>query len=102
MFTENKERLENGDVVKAVEIQEQLLKIAKEELKNDPGMMIYDSGCKPKFGNNYGTMFVSRGPVFNSAEGRFDISEGSFIDGMKKTDIPIYGNGVKYDCVLAQ
>ena len=41
-----------------------------------------------------GTMFVSKGPVYNSAEGRFDIAEGSFIDGMQKRDIPIYGNGV--------
>ena len=94
LFKENREKIENGDVVTAVEIQEKLLKIAKDELKDDPGMMIYDSGCKPSFGNNYGTMFVSKGPVYNSAEGRFDIAEGSFIDGMQKRDIPIYGNGV--------
>ena len=57
-------------------------------------MQIYDSECKPKFGNVYKTMFVTRGPVWNAATNKFDISEKSFIDGMDKTDIPIYGNGV--------
>ena len=94
LFEENKEKLENGDVVTAVEINDKLLDMAKKELKNDTGMMIYDSGCKPTFGNNYGTMFVSRGPAFNPVTGKFDISKKSFADGIDKKDIPSLGNGV--------
>ena len=94
LYKQYKEEVKNGDVVASVKITDELLKIAKEELKDNVGMQIYDSQCKPSFGNVYKAMFVSRGPVWNAAENRFDISEKAFIDGMDKNDVPIYANSV--------
>lgn len=79
----------------AVKITNKLLDKAKDELKNDVGMQLYDSGAKPKFGNAYATMFVSKGPTYNAVTDKFDISKKSFIEGMDVDEIPIYGNSVR-------
>ncbi len=94
LYKENKEKLDQGDVITSVKISDELLAMAKKELKDDVGMQIYDSECKPKFGNVYRSMFVSRGPVWNAAQNRFDISKKAFIDGMDREDVPIYANSV--------
>ena len=94
LYKDNKEALDRGDAVTAVKISDELIKMAKEELKNDPGMQVYDSECKPKFSNVYRAMFITRGPTWNETENKFDISKGAFIDGMSKDDFVSYGNGV--------
>ena len=94
LYKKYKKELDNGDVVSAVKITDELLKDAKEELKHDPGMQVYDSGAKPAFGNSYRAMFATRGPQYNPVEDRFDISKNSFVEGMEKKEIPSYANSV--------
>lgn len=94
LYKQHKEELDKGDVITSIKISDELLKIAKDELKDNVGMQVYDSECKPKMGNVYRTMFISRGPVKNTAENKFDISRGCYIEGMAKDDIKIYGNSV--------
>ena len=94
LYKENADELANGNVVKAVEISDKLLNMAKKELKGDIGMAIYDSGAKASFDNNYKSTFITRGPVFNPVKERFDILENAFMEGMKKKDIASYGTQV--------
>jgi hypothetical protein len=94
LFKENAEAIKNGDTVTAVKIEKELLKVAQEELKDDVGMEIYDSGAKPKFGNNYKNTFVTRGPMYHPDREEFSIGDTAFMDGIKKDNLDQYGTSV--------
>lgn len=94
LIKENKEKLEAGDVITAVNIENQLVKLAKEKLKDDPGLDLYRSGARGKFENNYKNIAIMKGPVFNPVTGKFDIVESNFIEGIKKEEIDVYGNAI--------
>jgi hypothetical protein len=94
LVKQNKEKLDKGDALTAVKITDELVKMAEEELKDDVGMHVFQSKCKPSMGNQYKNMFISRGPVSNPVTKGFDVSPGCYIEGMEKQDIPIYGNSV--------
>lgn len=94
LFKEHKEELENGDVITAVKIENELTSMAESELKGDPGMDLYNSGARGKFANNYKNISIMKGPVFNPATDRWDMVDTNFINGINKQDIPVYGNSV--------
>lgn len=94
LIRQNKERLNAGDVTAAVEIESEVLKLAKEELKGDPGMDLYDSGARGSFKNNYKSNSIMKGPIFNPTTGKWDFVGRSFIEGIEKKDIPACANSV--------
>ena len=94
LIKENKDRLDSGDVTAAVEIESKVLALAKEELKGDPGMDLYDSGARGSFKNNYKSNSVMKGPVFNPTTGKWDFVGVSFIEGIERKDIPTCANSV--------
>lgn len=94
LYDKHREEIANGDTVTAVKIEKELLDIAKNRLKNDVGMILYDSKCKPKFGNTYKNCFVTRGPMWNPAQEKFNTVENGFYDGIKKEDIASIGTSV--------
>ena len=83
-FKKYKKEIEEGNVVKAVEISDKLVAAAKAELKDDVGMILYDSKAKPKFGNNYKNMFLVRSPVYLTDRGEFQAPTTAFLDGVGK------------------
>ena len=94
LYKKHAKELADGDVVTAVNIGNELMSISKKSLKNDPGMEIYTSGCKPKFKDTYQPMFISKGPIYNPAEGKFYIAKKSFMEGLDKEEIPAAANSV--------
>lgn len=94
MLKENKDAVEKGDPVALAKMEGKLLEIAKKELEGDPGMMLYDSGARGSFGNNYKNMCVMKGPVLNSNTGKYEVVETSFMEGIEKKDIPTMGTAV--------
>lgn len=94
LLKENKEAVEKGDPVALTRIEGKLLDMAKKELEGDPGMMLYDSGARGSFGNNYKNMCVMKGPVLNPTTGKYDVVETSFMEGIQKKDIPTMGTSV--------
>lgn len=94
LLDEHEEILKNGDVVTAVKIEKELTALAKEKLKDDPGMNLYKSGARGSFNNNYKAISVIKGPVFNPTTGKWDFVSSNFIDGINKDEIPVYGNSV--------
>lgn len=94
LIKENKEALDRGDIAVAVNIEKELLNMAREELKGDPGMDLYDSGARGSFDNNYKNIAVIKGPVHNPVTNKFDFVSSNFMEGIKKEEIPIVANSI--------
>lgn len=74
-------------------IEKELMGMVRKNLKNDYGYDMYASG-DGNLDNNYKTINVMRGPVYNNITGKFDVVESSLMDGIKKQDIPAFSNSV--------
>ena len=74
-------------------IEKELMGIVRENLKNDSGYDLYRSG-DGNLDNNYKTINVMRGSVFNNSTKKYDVVESSLIDGVKKKDITAFANSV--------
>ena len=94
LLNENRESLQKGDMTSAVKIEKQLVEMAKEELKDDPGMDLYNSGARGSFSNNYKNIAITKGPIYNPVTDKWDFVESSFMEGIKKHEIPIVANSV--------
>ena len=75
-------------------IEQELLHKAEEILKDDTGMSLYKSKARGSFGNNYKNMNVIKGPTYNTLTKKFDFVETCLTEGIKKEDIPSWGNMV--------
>ncbi|WP_171567696.1 hypothetical protein, partial [Brevibacillus sp. MCWH] len=94
LLNENREKLKKGDVITAAKIEKELLDIAQKELEGDHGLDLYKSGARGSFGNNYKNISVMKGPVYNPTTDEFEIVESNFMEGIRKEEIPIYGNAI--------
>lgn len=94
LLKQNREKIDSGDIIAVTKIEKELLKQAEEKLKGDHGLDLYKSGARGSFGNNFKTVSVMKGPVFNPTTGEFDIVESNFMEGIRKEEIPTYGNAI--------
>ena len=85
--------LANHDVDVMKKIVDELVELAKKELKDDPGMDLYTSGDLD-FANNYRNNSIIKGAVTNKITGEFDFISSSFMDGIDKKDIPAHANSI--------
>jgi hypothetical protein len=92
LFKDNKEKLDNKDLIVAVNIEKQVTKSAYDQLQNDPGLNLYKSGARGTFDNNFKNICVMKGPVFNPVNNDYDIVKNNFIEGINKEDIAVHGN----------
>ena len=74
-------------------IEKELLDMVRENLKSDSGYDMYASGVN-NLDNNYKTINVMRGAVFNNATKKYDIVENSLMNGVTKKDISAFANSV--------
>jgi len=90
---EYSEAILNGDVIKFKEVEDQLIDLAKKEVSNIPGYMIYDSGARGSFGNNYKNSVLMRGGIKDFTNPNdFYISMDSLVDGISKEDFDKFAN----------
>lgn len=94
LIEENKKKLESGDLIAAVDLENKVLDEAKRVLKGDHGMDMYDSGARGSFNASYKPMFGITGPIYNGVEGKWDIVTSNLNDGIEKKDMSPYGNMV--------
>ena len=85
--------LAEGDIDVMTKISDELIAFAKQELKGDPGMDLYDSGDLD-FNNNYKNNSILKGAVQNKLTGGFDFVSTSFMDGIEIKDIPAHANSI--------
>lgn len=96
LFKQYKKELDAGDITVAAKIESELLNLAKEELKDNPAMRLYELK-KPSFGNNYKNMNIMVGPLRDNATGEYYITDSNYFNGIKKeeysyfADMGIYG-----------
>lgn len=87
-----KEAGDDADMVKMVQIEDQLTADAKDVLKNDIGYPIYASGARGSFDNDYKNISISLGAVKNLVTGDYMYVKNNYIDGLQKNDIVAMGN----------
>lgn len=85
--------LAEGNIDVMTQISDELVEYAKELLKDDPGMDLYDSGDLD-FGNNYKNNAILKGAVRNKLTGEFDFIDTSFMGGIKVKDVPAHANSI--------
>lgn len=85
--------LDAGNIDVMTQISDELVAYAKELLKGDPGMDLYDSGDLD-FGNNYKNNSILKGAVVNKITNEFDFIGSSFMDGIEIKDIPAHANSI--------
>lgn len=85
--------LAEGNIDIMTKISDELVAYAKEILKDDPGMDLYDSGDLD-FGNNYKNNAILKGAVINKITGEFDFISSSFMGGIEVKDVPAHANSI--------
>ena len=80
LLTDNKDA-STGEMV---DIRNELLDVASDTIKGDPGKTLFDSGSRGSFDNDFGNMFVAVGPVENPVTGQFDFMKSNYIGGISK------------------
>lgn len=83
---------DTNDMIKLVQIEDQLTSKAKDVLKDDSGYPIYASGARGSFDNDYKNISVSLGVTQNLVTGNFEFVKNNYIDGLQKEDIVAMGN----------
>ena len=98
LFQQYKNELTSNDTVKQIvytnKIEAELVKMVQKNLKaagevND----LFNSGVYD-LPNNYKTINVMRGAVFNDITQKYDVVENSLMDGIDYKDIPAFANSV--------
>jgi hypothetical protein len=93
LMNEHKEAIANADLAVIADIENQLIALSKEKTKDVPGRMIYDSGSRGSFGNNYKNSVLMRGGIKNFKDpSTFDCSMNSLCDGISKEDFDKFSN----------
>lgn len=97
LLEEYKDDLYSDDPTKQLlasnKMEQELMGMVRQNLKGDYGYDLYASG-DGNLDNNYKTINVMRGAVFNNLTGKFDIVDSSLMDGIKKQDIPSFSNSI--------
>lgn len=96
LIKQNKEKIDECDPVTSQNIENELLKHCEEELKDDPGMDMINSGAAISWGNNFKNMFVMRGAVKEAdpKKGGYRILQSNFMDGMTKEEYTDFANSL--------
>lgn len=73
------------------DMEAELLAYAKDILKDDPSMDMFNSGARASFGNNFKNMFISKGAVKNPDPNKgYDLITSNYMDGISKKDYPAF------------
>ena len=80
-----KEELKNGDLNAVKNIENELIKFAKEELKDSESVDMYNSGARGFWGNNFKNMYLVKGSI-RKTDGSYDYVSSSYIDGLDPKD----------------
>ena len=83
---------DNPDLDVAKKYEEELINFAKETLKDDPAVDMFNSGARSSWGNNYKNMYVTRGPI-RATDGSYSFVDNAYIDGLNPEDFVKVADG---------
>lgn len=97
LFKEKADKLNSDNPVEQImannDIEKELMSMVRKNLESDPGYDLYASG-DGNLDNNYKTINVMRGAVFDNAKKKYSIVGNSLMNGITKYDIPAFANSV--------
>lgn len=73
------------DLTAAKKMEDELIAYAKDILKDDPAVDMFNSGARSSWGNNFKNMYICRGPI-HLTDGSYDIATSSYMDGLDPKD----------------
>lgn len=88
-----KDRIAAGDPLAGVELENELLKYAKEYFKDDPAMDYYDCGVG-SWGNNFKNTYVMKGAVKDPITGKYNVMLSNYVDGVSKDEYAAMANSL--------
>lgn len=97
LIAQNKQKIDEGDIQTIIKIQTETLEFAREYLKDDPSMDIWNSGARGSFENNFKNMFVMKGPIANfdpTASKDYNFVLSNYMTGIDKGEYSTLANGL--------
>lgn len=89
----NQKAFDEGDVIVVDKVSKELLDYARELMKDDPAMDMFNSGACGSFENNFKNMFIMRGSVQNPDPRKsYNIITSNYIDGVSKEEYSMLAN----------
>lgn len=93
LFKQYEKELESNTLSTMAKIEGELLPFAKNVLKDDPGMMIYQSGARGSFNNNYKLTTIMRGLVKDNEDPtKVHLLKSNLVGGIQKHEVTHYNN----------
>lgn len=86
--------IDEGDLLTMNKVQDELVAYARALLQNDESFILYMSGGKPHFENNYRVLAIMRGPIKNEQTGKYEFITSNLMNGIRKQDIPVSANSI--------
>ena len=89
LLKENKEAIEKGDPVVVSNIEKELIKEAKDILKDDPALDVYDSGAKSSYTNDFKNMYIMNGCIKDpdpKAKLPYKVATSSWMNGVSREE----------------
>ena len=80
-----KEGIANNDLTVMKDMEDELINYAKEILKDDPAIDMFNSGARASWGNNFKNMYLMRSGI-KQTDGTYSIVTSSYIEGMDPKD----------------
>jgi len=86
--------IDSGDLATVKSFEKTLIDTAKDILKDDPCLDMFESGARSTYGNNFMTMYLMKSTIKDTS-GNYHVITNSYIDGMDpKQYTQITDNGV--------
>lgn len=89
--------IESGNVSGIEKMEKELLDYAKELLKDDPALDLYESGAGGSFGNNFKNMYVMKGCIKDpdpNAKKQFNVALSNYADGISADEYSLLANSL--------
>lgn len=93
LFKKYEKELSEGDVVVSKKIENELVTMSKDLLKNDKGLDLYNSEARGNFGN-YKNMNIFKGLSVDPSTGNLEFIKSSFMDGIQKQDVASFATAI--------
>jgi hypothetical protein len=97
LYKKYKEGIDGGDSTIAEKMEQELLAYAKELLKDDPGLDVYESGAGGSFDNNFKNMYIMKGAIKDpdpNAKKEFNIAMSNYLDGISADEYSLLANSL--------
>jgi len=72
--------------------EDHLVAESREKLKDNPAMVLYNSGARGDFSNDHKNMVIGVGPVMNPVENKYHYMKSNYMEGIQKEDLVSAGN----------